>query len=225
MTEDYLELVYILGALCAYRAKHQGCDAATNNPFWITTRKGQHILIDHNGTIMSGRFKGMNIDQLFKKPSLTKKNGNRKSRTPPRIEYWNAYGKEIKTNRKGRAALEILLNHRTGHIKNVANIKGLGKVDFIYGDENKGLRHIIKRRVEDNGFTQEQVLSYLDGALRHGTLYHDKKRGAYILERDHFCLVISNDFKGNKQVNTVITGRPIDEKALRKLELVSKGEP
>lgn len=38
-------------------------DSNTNNPHWITTKKGHHVLIDRFGRIQSGRFKNQDIGE------------------------------------------------------------------------------------------------------------------------------------------------------------------
>jgi hypothetical protein len=60
---------YTLGFCCglgfSYHKLHKlSFDASTNNPYWITTKKGKHFLIDEDGVIQSGRFKNINIDKL-----------------------------------------------------------------------------------------------------------------------------------------------------------------
>lgn len=60
---------YTLGFCCglgfSYHKLHKlSFDASTNNPYWITTKKGKHFLIDEDGVIQSGRFKNQPINLL-----------------------------------------------------------------------------------------------------------------------------------------------------------------
>lgn len=56
------KLAYIMGFAFALGMKHKlAYDANTNNPYWITTENGHHFLIDEEGIIQGGRFKGQSV--------------------------------------------------------------------------------------------------------------------------------------------------------------------
>lgn len=69
---DKEKLAYIVGMalaigfILALKKRGLSFDANTNNPYWITTENGHHYLIDEEGTIQSGRFKGNEIGAVGK---------------------------------------------------------------------------------------------------------------------------------------------------------------
>ena len=52
------------------------------------------------------------------------------------------------TGVKGRVAVEKLLQEEQGHVKAAFYRKEVGDIDLVWGDENGGLAHVIKRRDE-----------------------------------------------------------------------------
>lgn len=51
-----------------------------------------------------------------------------------------------KASRKPEQAIEILLEKKQGFVPGAINKKGIGEIDFVWGDSNGGLKHIIERR-------------------------------------------------------------------------------
>ncbi len=49
---------------------------------------------------------------------------------------------------KGRDAIDKLMSERRGHIKDAFFRKEIGDIALVWGDNRKGLQHIIKRRKE-----------------------------------------------------------------------------
>lgn len=52
------------------------------------------------------------------------------------------------TGVKGHGAVDKLLQEKQGHIKAAFYRKEIGDIDLVWGDENGGLSHVIKRRDE-----------------------------------------------------------------------------
>ena len=55
------------------------------------------------------------------------------------------------TGVKGIDAVNLLLKERQGHVKGAFYRKEIGDIDLVWGDENGGLAHVIKRRDEIKG--------------------------------------------------------------------------
>lgn len=88
---------YTLGFCCglgfSYHKLHKlSFDASTNNPYWITTKKGKHFLIDEDGVIQSGRFKNQPINLLS--ANNVKNNGQTKA-----FSRWNILEKKKERTR------------------------------------------------------------------------------------------------------------------------------
>ena len=58
----------------------------------------------------------------------------------------------------GQKAIEKLVNDNTGNISKAFYRKDIGNIDLIWGDDNKGLKHIIDRRKSQNINIDEFVL-------------------------------------------------------------------
>ena len=57
------------------------------------------------------------------------------------------FGVEYK-DLKGEKAIEKLLQEKQGHVKAAFYRKEIGDLDLVWGDENGGLAHVLKRRDE-----------------------------------------------------------------------------
>lgn len=88
---------YTLGFCCGlgfsyHKLRKLSFDASTNNPYWITTKKGKHFLIDEDGVIQSGRFKNQPINLLS--ANNVKNNGQTKA-----FSRWNILEKKKERTR------------------------------------------------------------------------------------------------------------------------------
>lgn len=61
----------------------------------------------------------------------------------------NFLGKEF-TGVKGQEAIDVLMREQQGHIKDAFTRKETGDIALVWGDDNMGLQHILKRRQETN---------------------------------------------------------------------------
>lgn len=82
-------------------------------------------------------------------------------------------GKEF-TGVKGHAAVDKLMQEKQGHVKGAFTRKDIGNIDLIWGNENMGLAHIIKRRKE-TGQNLRALLSSLTDVIENGVLSFSKE--------------------------------------------------
>lgn len=87
-------------------------------------------------------------------------------------------GKEYK-GYKGQKAIDKLMEVKQGHVKGAFTRKDIGDIDLIWGNENIGLCHIIKRRKEQN-IDVDNFLSNLTEVIEQGDLMIDR-RNAFII--------------------------------------------
>ena len=116
---------------------------------------------------------------------------------------------------KGQAAVEKLLKEKQGHVKAAFTREDIGDIDLVWGDEEKGLAHLIKRRTEDGNYLPEEVLNNLAEVIEKGRL-NKNKAGRYQIWHKGFVAIIAPDYNG-EDMRWVITGfkqdKP-DKKAL-----------
>lgn len=73
---------------------------------------------------------------------------------------------------KPKEAIDFLLKERNGQVIGAIEREGLGKIDIIWGDERKGLRHIRKRHfIEQNDFkSYEDIADRISDILKNGQI-------------------------------------------------------
>lgn len=82
-------------------------------------------------------------------------------------------GKEF-TGVKGQEAVDLLMKEKQGHVKGAFTRKDIGDIDLVWGNESKGLAHIIKRRKETKQ-PLGKLLSSLTDVVEKGDLSFAKK--------------------------------------------------
>ncbi|MCE1250609.1 MAG: hypothetical protein LWW82_07745 [Comamonadaceae bacterium] len=69
--------------------------------------------------------------------------------------------KSVEANiRRGRAALAKALDEKTS-VHRAMYRSGLGWVDFVWGDDRKGLQHLMQRRQSADGMTADQAVRFM----------------------------------------------------------------
>ena len=97
-----------------------------------------------------GRFAEKSVSELKAEQTIELNNNNKvqtkscKPKTKTKDELFGIEHKGV----KGKDAIEKLLHEKNGHIKAAFNRKEVGDIDLIWGDEDSGLAHVIKRRDE-----------------------------------------------------------------------------
>lgn len=80
------------------------------------------------------------------------------------------YGNEITgKNLRNEKAVSVLLSMKHGHIKDALHRDGIGDIDLVWGNDNAGLQHIIKRRREC-GQDPEKAVKYLPEIINKGSI-------------------------------------------------------
>ena len=79
---------------------------------------------------------------------------------------------------KGQKAIDYLLLKQEGEVKNAFHRDDIGNIDLIWGDDTKGLKHIITRRTQQNIDTKE-FLSNLAEVIEKGQLVRTNDKGRY----------------------------------------------
>lgn len=110
-------------------------------------------------------------------------------------------GKEY-TGFKGKQAIDKLMREKQGYVKNAFYRDDIGNIDILWGNDDIGLQHIIKRRESENLSIME-LTSGLTEVIENGML-RKSQRGNYEILKNKYVAVIQPEFKGNK-MNFVVT--------------------
>lgn len=103
----------------------------------------------------------------------------------------------------GDAAVQKLLDCKNGHIKNAFIRSDIDDITLIWGNDAVGLKHIIKRRKEENEDVDELV-SHLFDTIENGTLKINK-RGRFVITKGKYQAIISPEIFNDK-LNFLVTG-------------------
>lgn len=95
---------------------------------------------------------------------------------------------------KLKEAIDFLLKERNGQVIGAIEREDLGKIDIVWGDKGKGLRHIKKRHlIEQNDFkSYEDIVNKISDILKNGKLGKFYENGTKV-----------NLYKGDWQVTLV----------------------
>ena len=93
----------------------------------------------------------------------------------------------------------------------------IGKIDFIWGNKNEGVRHILRKHKKDMG--------RLPGVIAHGDVYESRTEAKFLIIRGRYLVVLRKREKGN---HYLITGYRKDNprtlaKIRKEAKLVEKG--
>lgn len=103
----------------------------------------------------------------------------------------------------GDAAVQKLLDCKNGHIKHAFIRSDIDDITLIWGNDAVGLKHIIKRRKEENEDVDELV-SHLSDTIENGTLKINK-RGRFVITKGKYQAIISPEIFNDK-LNFLVTG-------------------
>ena len=110
---------------------------------------------------------------------------------------------EEHTGVKGIAAIEKLLEERSGHVKNAFNKKGVGSIDLVWGNDDVGLQHIIKRRNEQ-GFDGDSFLLEIPNVIRQGKV-RKQSDGKVAIEFGGIRAIVAPNLLGNDDIKFLLT--------------------
>lgn len=105
---------------------------------------------------------------------------------------------------KPKDAIEFLFKKKSGQVKNVFNKEGLGEIDLIWGNEERGLSHIIKRHIiEQNDFdTVDELAVKIELSLKLGKVGQLYEKGNKVdIRRNEVKLVLVKEVVFDKEDN------------------------
>ncbi|GAA7815454.1 hypothetical protein HpCOL199_03260 [Helicobacter pylori] len=132
---------------------------------------------------------------------------------------------------KPKEALEKLLQEKNGQVAGAMYREDLGGIDFVWGNKDYGLEHILEKRKKQYkrlGLTNEQakertneLLKEIPNIIQKG-LKEEDKPGYAVIILNHSKVVLSK-FKGDNELKNhyMITSFEVDEKVLRELETIA----
>ncbi len=132
---------------------------------------------------------------------------------------------------KPKEALEKLLQEKNGQVAGAAFRDDLGGIDFVWGNKDYGLEHILKRREKQYkklGLTKEQaeertneLLKEIPNILQKG--FKEEDRPGYAVITLNNSKVILSKFKGDNELKNhyMITSFERDGKVLRELDTIA----
>ena len=110
-------------------------------------------------------------------------------------------GKEYK-DVKGQDAINFLMKEKQGWVRDAFTRKDIGDIALIWGNDDMGLQHIIKRRKETNQ-PLGKLLSSLADVIEKGE-FEEQLNGRYSLSYKGKIAIIEPKLLGNK-LNFVFT--------------------
>ncbi|MGN8481693.1 DUF3519 domain-containing protein [Helicobacter pylori] len=159
---------------------------------------------------------------------LSKKASDLQHATTPLKEFGTNYPEFAL---KPKEALEKLLQERNGQVAGAAYREDLGGIDFVWGNKDYGLEHILEKRKKQYkrlGLTNEQakertneLLKEIPTIIQKGLKEEDKPGYAVIILNN--SKVVLSKFKGDNELKNhyMITSFEVDDEVLRKLETIA----
>lgn len=99
---------------------------------------------------------------------------------------------------KGQKAIDYLLLKQEGEIKNAFYRRDIGNIDLVWGDNTRGLQHIINRRKQQNIDTKE-FFSNLAEVVEKGKLIRTNNKGRYEIFLNGKMAIIEPERVNGKQ--------------------------
>ena len=129
------------------------------------------------------------------------------------------FGEEFK-GYKGADAIEKLLKEKKGHIKNAFYHKEFGYITLVWGNENCGLKHAIKRRDEDkvngiNDISGLEMARKIPDIIKYGEKVKDKQ-GRDNIEFDIYRVGIKKQYNDDKITWVVSAMENLEKKEKKK---------
>ncbi|WRG56257.1 DUF3519 domain-containing protein [Helicobacter pylori] len=143
---------------------------------------------------------------------LSKKASDLQHATTPLKEFGTNYPEFAL---KPKEALEKLLQEKNGQVAGAAYREDLGGIDFVWGNKDYGLEHILKRREEqalNNGLNETEVKEYALSVIKTIPEVIAKgvkveRNGRVAIEYQNIRVGLKDNWKGEKLPNHwIITG-------------------
>lgn len=103
---------------------------------------------------------------------------------------------------KGSAAVDKLIQEKRGHVKGAFKRSDIGDIDLVWGNDDIGLQHIIKRR-QEQGIDVERLLSELPEVIEQGEIRRNDEGNFEIWHKGNMAVVYP-EFKNN-QITFLVT--------------------
>ena len=104
---------------------------------------------------------------------------------------------------KGQKAINKLVSEKRGHIKGAFFRQDFGYIDLIWGNDNLGLKHIIKRR-EETGIDVKNFLSDITDVVEKGVFLRKNNRGTFEIWHNKKMVIISPEYH-NQKITFILT--------------------
>ncbi|EMG85366.1 hypothetical protein HMPREF1396_01541 [Helicobacter pylori GAM114Ai] len=159
---------------------------------------------------------------------LSKKASDLQHATTPLKEFGRNYPEFAL---KPKEALEKLLQEKNRQVAGAAYREDLGGIDFVWGNKDYGLEHILEKRKKQYkrlGLTNEQakertneLIKEIPNIIQKGLKEEDKPGYAVIILNN--SKVVLSKFKGDNELKNhyMITSFEVDDKVLRELETIA----
>ncbi len=124
------------------------------------------------------------------------------------------FGEEFR-GYKGEAAIEKLLKEQRGHIKNAFERSELGGIDLVWGDENGGLLHVIRRRdymkaTNQGSISGIDMVRKIPEIINKGKIDYDEFKRVGIMYKEY--RVALRDTFDDEKINWVVSAMVIKQK-------------
>lgn len=100
---------------------------------------------------------------------------------------------------KVKEAFDFLVKHKEGDLLGVFYRDGIGDIDLVWGNDNGGLRHIIKRHIEEqNDFNDVfEMQSAINDVISNGDIVRENK-DKVTLQTDRYKVSINKQYRDEK---------------------------
>lgn len=97
---------------------------------------------------------------------------------------------------KVKEAFDFLVNHKEGDLLGVFHRDGIGSIDLVWGNDNGGLKHIIKRHIEEqNDFSDvSEIQSAINDAISNGDIVRENE-DKIVLQTDRYKVSINKQYR------------------------------
>jgi len=118
-----------------------------------------------------------------------------------KTELSSLLGNEFK-GYKGQDAINKLMEEKQGHIKGAFHRDDIGDIDLLWGNDDVGLKHIIKQREKEKEGHVEEIISHLTTAIEKGEYKKQNSRGNHELiykeNNAEYRTIIAPEYHKNK---------------------------